>query len=233
MVSAGHTPRPDTADSSTSARRTTVTPRTSSHRACHGYAVTREVVASSVSASLDRAKDPSSRECTCTERGLSPKPCVKLVRETVCGRCNWCATPFGPQVERTGWAWPTRRRPGRGFCPGALGGVRPKKLPERLICDSVTSYVTPKHRMFQTSPSAGLTKTGKKKRKRAARVAFSFCAVVGTHSPAHRSEVMALVVVRTADQVTWADILRALPPGRPVSVLSDEDNSLFNAVDEV
>ena len=99
---------------------------------------------------------------------------------------------------------------------------RPTKLPERLIGDSTPFYVTPSavRRKYQ----------GRRPPKGSSVSAFEVCCVAGAHLPGYRPELVALVAGPVVDQAAWEQVLRLLPPRQPLSVISDEDNSLAKAV---
>jgi len=111
------------------------------------------------------------------------------------------------------------------YAPVLWETFRPTRLPERLICDSTPFKVTPtavRRRYKGRRPPRGFSVT-----------AFEECCVVGADPPSYRPELLALVAVPVVDQAAWELVLRQLPPGQPLSVISDEDNSLANAVGAV
>lgn len=109
------------------------------------------------------------------------------------------------------------------FAPLLWERLGPRVMPERLICDSTPFYVTPK----------GARRHGRGRSRTSSVKAFEVCCVVGQGAPDHKPKLLALVAVPSVNQAAWEEVLRRLPPGRPLSVLSDEDNSLANAVANV
>lgn len=108
------------------------------------------------------------------------------------------------------------------YAPVLWETFRPTRLPERLICDSTPFYVTPTavRRKYK----------GRRPPKGSSVMAYEVCCVVGADPPGYSPELLALVAVPVVDQSAWEQVLRQLPTGQPLSVISDEDNSLAKAV---
>jgi hypothetical protein len=108
------------------------------------------------------------------------------------------------------------------YAPVLWESFRPTKLPERLICDSTPFKVTPTavRRRYK----------GRRPPRGSSVIAFEVCCVVGADPPGYYPELLALVAVPVVNQAAWEQVLRQLPPGQPLSVISDEDNSLADAV---
>ena len=108
------------------------------------------------------------------------------------------------------------------YAPVLWERFRPTKLPERLICDRTPFYVT--------LTAVRRNYKGRRPPRGSSVMAQAVCCVVGVDPPGYRPERLALVAVPVVDQAAWEQVSRQLPPGQPLSVITDEDNSLAKAV---
>src|SRR5665213_1413174 len=132
--------------------------------------------------------------------------------------------------DRANRVWRVRRYHGQlmadwteVYAPVLWADLKPTRVPERLICDSTPFKVTP------TAVRRARRRSTADRRGSSVK-AFEVCCVVGADPPFYQPELLALVAVPRVTQAAWEYVLGQLPPGRPLTVLSDEDNSLSNAL---